>query len=57
MQADISIFLALGAGVLTFLSPCVFPLYPAFLSHHGIECGGNSKWGIKRTEKGDFSYN
>lgn len=33
MQADISIFLALGAGALTFLSPCVFPLYPAFLSY------------------------
>ena len=33
MQADISIFLALGAGGLTFLSPCVFPLYQAFLSY------------------------
>lgn len=32
-MADISILLALGAGVLTFLSPCVFPLYPAFLSY------------------------
>lgn len=33
MNADISIFLALGAGILTFLSPCVFPLYPVFLSY------------------------
>ncbi|MUK90626.1 cytochrome c biogenesis protein CcdA [Ornithinibacillus sp. L9] len=33
MQADISIFLAFGAGILTFVSPCVFPLYPAFLSY------------------------
>ena len=33
MQADISIVLAFGAGLLTFLSPCVFPLYPAFLSY------------------------
>lgn len=33
MQTDISIFLAFGAGVLTFVSPCVFPLYPAFLSY------------------------
>lgn len=33
MQTDISIFLAFGAGALTFISPCVFPLYPAFLSY------------------------
>ncbi|WP_164669977.1 cytochrome c biogenesis CcdA family protein [Virgibacillus doumboii] len=33
MQTDISIFLAFGAGALTFVSPCVFPLYPAFLSY------------------------
>lgn len=33
MQTDISIFLSFGAGALTFLSPCVFPLYPAFLSY------------------------
>lgn len=32
-MTDISILLALGAGLLTFLSPCVFPLYPAFLSY------------------------
>lgn len=33
MLADISIFLTFGAGVLSFVSPCVFPLYPAFLSY------------------------
>lgn len=33
MQADISIFLVFGAGVLSFVSPCVFPLYPVFLSY------------------------
>ncbi|MDI7741872.1 cytochrome c biogenesis protein CcdA [Lysinibacillus fusiformis] len=33
MDANVSIFLALGAGLLTFLSPCVFPLYPVFLSY------------------------
>lgn len=33
MQTDISILLALGAGILTFVSPCVFPLYPVFLSY------------------------
>lgn len=32
-MADISILLAFSAGVLTFISPCVFPLYPAFLSY------------------------
>ncbi|WP_026907992.1 cytochrome c biogenesis CcdA family protein [Paucisalibacillus globulus] len=33
MQADISILLAFSAGILSFVSPCVFPLYPAFLSY------------------------
>lgn len=33
MQTDLSILLAFGAGVLSFVSPCVFPLYPAFLSY------------------------
>ncbi|SES61766.1 cytochrome c-type biogenesis protein [Oceanobacillus limi] len=33
METDISILLAFGAGALTFVSPCVFPLYPAFLSY------------------------
>lgn len=33
LHTDISIFLAFGAGALTFISPCVFPLYPAFLSY------------------------
>ncbi|WP_342537630.1 cytochrome c biogenesis protein CcdA [Sporosarcina sp. FSL K6-1540] len=32
-MADISILLAFGAGALTFISPCVFPLYPTFLSY------------------------
>lgn len=32
-MTDISIILAFGAGVLSFISPCVFPLYPAFLSY------------------------
>ena len=32
-MADISILLAFGAGALAFISPCVFPLYPAFLSY------------------------
>jgi cytochrome c-type biogenesis protein len=30
---DISIWLAFGAGVLSFISPCTLPLYPAYLSY------------------------
>ncbi len=30
---DINIFLAFGAGFLSFLSPCTLPLYPVFLSY------------------------
>lgn len=30
---DINIFLAFGAGFLSFISPCCLPLYPAFLSY------------------------
>lgn len=33
MLTDVSILLAFGAGLLSFISPCVFPLYPAFLSY------------------------
>lgn len=31
--ADITIWLAFWAGVLSFISPCTLPLYPAFLSY------------------------
>lgn len=30
---DLNIFLAFGAGILSFISPCCLPLYPAFLSY------------------------
>ncbi len=30
---DINLFLAFGAGILSFVSPCCLPLYPAFLSY------------------------
>ena len=33
MATDINVFLALGAGFLSFISPCTLPLYPAFLSY------------------------
>jgi cytochrome c-type biogenesis protein len=32
-MADINLFLAFGAGFLSFISPCCLPLYPAFLSY------------------------
>lgn len=33
MGTDVNIFLAFGAGFLSFISPCVLPLYPAFISY------------------------
>jgi cytochrome c-type biogenesis protein len=39
-MADINIFLAFGAGFLSFISPCCLPLYPAFLSYiTGVSVG------------------
>ncbi|TCP31804.1 cytochrome c-type biogenesis protein [Scopulibacillus darangshiensis] len=32
-MADLNLFLAFGAGILSFLSPCSLPLYPGFLSY------------------------
>ncbi|WP_062513438.1 cytochrome c biogenesis CcdA family protein [Halobacillus sp. KGW1] len=32
-MTEVNVFLAFGAGFLSFISPCVFPLYPAFLSY------------------------
>jgi cytochrome c-type biogenesis protein len=33
MATDINLFLAFGAGFLSFISPCTLPLYPAFISY------------------------
>jgi len=33
LLSEVNIFLAFGAGFLSFVSPCVLPLYPAFLSY------------------------
>ncbi|WP_277601864.1 cytochrome c biogenesis CcdA family protein [Macrococcus armenti] len=33
MVGDITIAVAFGAGLLSFVSPCVLPIYPAFLSY------------------------
>lgn len=32
-MTDINIWLAFAAGLLSFISPCCLPLYPAFLSY------------------------
>lgn len=32
-MAEINVFLAFGAGFLSFISPCVLPLFPVFLSY------------------------
>src|SRR5690554_1918982 len=32
-MASPNLFLAFGAGVLSFVSPCVLPIYPSFLSY------------------------
>lgn len=33
MGADLNIFIAFAAGLLSFVSPCTLPLYPAFISY------------------------
>jgi cytochrome c-type biogenesis protein len=39
-MTDVNIFLAFGAGFLSFISPCCLPLYPAFLSYiTGVSVG------------------
>jgi cytochrome c-type biogenesis protein len=39
-MADVNLFLAFGAGFLSFISPCCLPLYPAFLSYiTGVSVG------------------
>ncbi|PKR78715.1 cytochrome C biogenesis protein CcdA [Halalkalibacillus sediminis] len=33
LETDVTIWIALGAGILSFLSPCTLPLFPAYLSY------------------------
>ncbi len=33
MDTNLTVFLAFGAGFLSFISPCCLPLYPSFLSY------------------------
>lgn len=46
-MTEVNIFIAFGAGVLSFISPCVIPLYPAFLSY----ITGMSVEGINKENK------
>src|SRR5256885_3105933 len=32
-MADVSLFAAFGAGILSFISPCVLPLVPGYISY------------------------
>jgi len=32
-MSEVNMFIAFGAGFLSFISPCVLPLFPAFLSY------------------------
>ncbi len=50
MTGDLTILLALGAGVLSFLSPCVLPLVPAYLGQLAAVAvaGGNLTEGPSR---------
>lgn len=43
-MADITIFVAFGAGLLSFLAPCVLPLVPGFLAYlGGVAISKNAK--------------
>ena len=52
MTAELNVFLAFAAGLLSFLSPCVLPLIPSFLSFIGgtsyrdLVEGRASRWGL-----------
>ena len=40
MTGEITLWLAFSAGILSFISPCVLPLYPSFLSYiTGVSVG------------------
>ncbi|MBI5798583.1 MAG: cytochrome C biogenesis protein [Candidatus Yonathbacteria bacterium] len=42
-MADITIFVAFGAGVISFLAPCVLPLVPGFIAYLGGVAAENKK--------------
>lgn len=46
---QITIYVAFAAGVLSFLSPCVFPLIPAYVSHLTGSTVSGGKLSVKRS--------
>ena len=54
MTEELSLFLAFAAGLLSFLSPCVFPLIPSYLSilgGVGLSDGGEGRGPKNRTSR------
>ncbi|MDQ0242823.1 cytochrome c biogenesis protein CcdA [Bacillus fengqiuensis] len=54
---QVSLWIALGAGVLSFFSPCIFPILPAYVSHLTGGSSDNQKipqifWNLR-----DFAWN
>ncbi len=45
-MSEISVFIAFGAGILTFLSPCVLPLVPVYLANLAGASALDDKKGI-----------
>src|SRR5690625_5027449 len=49
---EVGLFIAFGAGFLSFISPCVLPLFPAFLSYiTGMSVSELSEENKKLTKK------
>lgn len=49
---DLTLWLAFGAGFLSFISPCCLPLYPSFLSYiTGVSVSDLKDGGMKRQKK------
>ncbi|MEN8702339.1 cytochrome c biogenesis CcdA family protein [Bacillus infantis] len=49
-MADIGIWFALTAGILSFFSPCVFPLLPAYVTHLTGGTIENAKMQVERSK-------
>lgn len=51
-NVGIGIFVAFGAGILSFLSPCVLPLFPSYLSYiTGMSLGEVKYRGARRSQR------
>ncbi len=57
---DISILMAFAAGIVSFLSPCVLPLVPAYISYiSGVsieDISGESRSGTGKVMKGTIAF-